>query len=247
MRPVLLAVTLLATVAVGCAGSLAEELPNGFARVRALAPSIREEMRYAGASNFVGRPLAGYQAPACILASGAARALARVQASLAPEGLTLVLYDCYRPRRAVADMLAWSTASAGPHYGRFHPTIDRRKLVALGYIASRSLHSTGTAVDLGLARIDAPVDREALQDDCTAPLARRGSQGALDFGTAFDCFDPKSWTRAPSVTAEAAANRARLVTVMKREGFGNYAREWWHFTYDAGPRPPAADFPVTGE
>ena len=236
--------TLIGAITVSSA-SPAGDLPDGFVRAREVAPTLREDIRYASSNNFVGRPLRGYEAGMCILRAEAARALARVQASLAPHGLGLVMYDCYRPRRAVADMLHWAKAPAGPRFGRFHPAADRRQLVALGYIASRSLHSTGLAVDVGLARLDAPSGSAVLGDDCTAPLASRGDQGALDFGTAFDCFDARSSTKAPGLPAAAAANRRRLVAAMAEQGFSNYPREWWHFTYSGAIRGRAQDFPVT--
>ena len=48
-----------------------------------MAPTIVQEMRYAAADNFTGRPLPGYGAGECVLRRDAAQALARVQAALA--------------------------------------------------------------------------------------------------------------------------------------------------------------------
>ncbi len=223
----------------------ASDLPDGFVRVKEVSPTIREDIRYAGPDNFVGRPLSGYEAGACILRIEAARALARVQESLAGKGLGLVVYDCYRPKRAVADMLRWAQAPSGPRFGPFHPATNRRSLVSRGYVAARSLHSTGLAVDLGLTRLDASRAPVMLRGDCTAPAEIRGSQGALDFGTAFDCFDQRSSTSARGLPAEAAANRRQLIKAMAEQGFTNYPREWWHFSYSKARRGPAQEFPVT--
>ena len=242
MRLVLSAVVLLAA----CATAAADGLPDGFVRIGDVAPTIREDIRYAGSNNFAGRPLKGYEAPVCILREDAAKALARVQAGLTKEGLTLVVYDCYRPVRAVTDILGWSSAKEGPKNRPAFPALDRRKLVSLGYIASKSMHSTGYAVDLGLARID-QAPSAGMAAACTAPVDKRGDQGALDFGTAYDCFDPKSWTRAAGLPPQVAANRARLVKAMQAEGFSNYAREWWHFTYDKHAGARAQDFLVTAK
>lgn len=224
----------------------AGDLPPGFVRLSQVAPTIRQAMRYAGSDNFVGRPLEGYEAPACILRKEAAEALARVQSGIAALHMTLVVYDCYRPLRAVADILAWAKAADGPEHGPQFPVEARSKLVALGYIAAHSQHSTGTAVDLGLADLDRPPIQARPGADCTSPIAKRGDAGALDFGTAFDCFDPKSATHAAGISAEAAANRTLLVRAMEAQGFSNYAREWWHFGY-ALKGAKAANFPVTAE
>ena len=236
---------LLALVAIPCAR--AAELPAGFVRLSEVAPTIRQDMRYAGNDNFVGRPLKGYEAPVCILRREAAEALARVQARLAEEKRTLIVYDCYRPVRAVTDILNWAKARQGPLHGPAFPVAERTRLVALGYIASKSLHSTGTAVDLGMAGIDQPVTPKTPGASCTAALDQRGDQGGLDFGTSFDCFDPKSATRAAGIPSPAAANRALLVKTMQTEGFSNYAREWWHFSFNGAAGAKAADFPVTAQ
>ncbi len=74
------------------------DLPQGFVYLRDVAPTIRQDMRYYGSHNFTGRPIPGYLAPECILTAPAARALAAVQADLAASNLSLVVYDCYRPR-----------------------------------------------------------------------------------------------------------------------------------------------------
>lgn len=237
---------LLVLLLVSASPARAGDLPPGFVRLAQVAPSIRQAMRYAGSDNFAGRPLKGYEAPACILRQEAAEALARVQAGLEAERKTLVVYDCYRPQRAVADILAWAKAPGGPQHGPQFPVESRSKLVAHGYIASHSQHSTGTAVDLGLAALDQPATPGRPGAACTAPIEERGDGGGLDFGTTYDCFDPKSATRAAGIPATAAANRALLVKVMQAQGFSNYAREWWHFGY-ALKGAKAEDFPVTAQ
>jgi D-alanyl-D-alanine dipeptidase len=225
--------------------SSAGELPAGFVHLAAVAPTIREDIRYAGSQNFVGSPLAGYSAPVCILRKEAAEALARVQKDLEPDGLTLVVFDCYRPARAVTDMLAWARARNAPQRGPQYPRIDRRNLVSLGYIAVRSQHSTGTAVDLALARIGQTIRPGGVGASCIDPVEKRGDQGTLDFGTAFDCFDDRSWTRSGAIPRESAANRLRLVRVMIAHGFANYYREWWHFGFSSAGRAAVHDFPVS--
>lgn len=88
-------------------------------------------------------------------------------------------------------------------------------LVRDGYISDRSRHNLGVAVDLTL------VDRHSGQE--------------LDMGTPFDTFAAAAHTA--NATGAVAANRGRLVAAMARAGFMNYAREWWHVSYDvAAPR-----------
>jgi D-alanyl-D-alanine dipeptidase len=61
---------LAAIFAAGCLANAAAQtpkLPAGFVYLRDIDPTIIQDMRYAGANNFVGRPLRGYQAGECVV------------------------------------------------------------------------------------------------------------------------------------------------------------------------------------
>lgn len=130
--------------------AMAGDLPAGFVYLRDVAPTIAQDMRYAGYDNFTGRPLPGYQAPECVLRRAAAQALARVQADLARRQLSLKTYDCYRPTRAVRAFRRWANDARSGGSKRFYPHISKYELFARGYIASHSRHSAGATVDLTL-------------------------------------------------------------------------------------------------
>jgi D-alanyl-D-alanine dipeptidase len=217
-----LAAALFATLSAPLA---AQERPSTFVDAATIVPGLVVEMRYAGAHNFVGRPIEGYEAARCLLTRPAAEALAGVAADLAPRGLVIKAFDCYRPTRAVANFERWArdigdTAAKA----EFYPDVDKRTLFQNGYISSRSGHSRGSTIDLTLARADG---RE------------------LDMGTPFDFFSPRSWPASASVSGEAKANRTLLAAAMRRGGFRPYDREWWHFTLSHEPFPDTYfDFPV---
>lgn len=224
-------------------------LPIGFVALRAIDPSIRQDMRYAGANNFVGRPLTGYDAAECILRRPAAVALKRVQADLARQKLSLKIYDCYRPTRAVAAMARWAhDATAAPDTSRFYPGLKKDRLFSLGYIADHSAHSRGVAVDLTVVPTDVPppppFDANARYGSCAGPAAARAPDDSLDMGTGFDCFDGRSHTRAASITPEQRAHRQVLLDAMAAHGFKNYWREWWHFAYPAADTRTEYDFAI---
>ncbi len=80
----------------------------GFVDAASVVPGLLVDMRYYGSANFVGRRIAGYDAPVCLLSSQAAAALKDAQARLQSFGLGLKVFDCYRPRRAVADFVGWA-------------------------------------------------------------------------------------------------------------------------------------------
>ncbi|WP_231118153.1 M15 family metallopeptidase [Lysobacter silvisoli] len=200
----------------------------GMVELRSLVPDLAYDIRYAGSRNFTGRPVAGYLAPRCYLLRPVAEALQRVEASLREQGLSLLIYDCYRPMQAVADFVAWagdpgeqSTKAA------YYPNLDKRELLG-DYIAPTSGHSRGATLDLTLQRCDA---------------GRRCAP--LDMGTSYDYFDPSAHTDWPGATPQQRANRQRLLQAMAREGFANYPLEWWHYTYKPEPTPDTAyDFPL---
>jgi D-alanyl-D-alanine dipeptidase len=120
---------------------------------------------------------------------------------------------------------------------RFYPKLQKNTLFGSGYIASRSAHSTGTAIDLTLVeRPPAEVarfDPAATYGACTDPVEKRSPDNSLDMGTGYDCFDVTSSTWSGGISGEQHRRRQQFVSAMRRRGFSNYHREWWHFTYGA--------------
>lgn len=234
-----------ALVLLAVAAQAASPLPPDFVYLRDIDPSIGQDIRYATARNFTGRPLPGYGAAECVLRQDAALALKRVQDDLRGSGLSLKVYDCYRPQRAVNAMARWAAAPEDDTTRRFYPRLDKHRLFAEGWIAARSRHSTGTAVDLTLVPLGSVPPRVDLRDplgDCDT--AQRAPDNSLDMGTGFDCFSAGSYTRSGAIGGLARDNRARLVAEMSRHGFRNYFREWWHFEFRGGAAPAIYDVPI---
>jgi zinc D-Ala-D-Ala dipeptidase len=227
----------------------AQPLPGGFVLLRDVDPTIIQDIRYAGSNNFVGRPLRGYEAGKCVVKRAVGLALQRVQQELAPQKLSLKMLDCYRPARAVADMVAWSRdGRETPAQKRYNPAFSKKDLFRLGYIAEHSGHSTGAALDLTL--VDLQADNSGAFDpgkayaDCTAPASARAPEASVDMGTGYDCCDVKAHTAARSITPAQRRWRNLLVAAMGKQGFVNYSKEWWHFSLPGAGRP-AYDFPIS--
>ena len=165
--------------------------------VRSVDSTILVDARYAGANNFTGARLPGYDAPRALLRREVAAALARVQARLRTGGLGLLVFDGYRPVRATLAMVDWAERTG------------RADLLDDGYIARKSRHNQGVAVDLTL------VDPAS------------GTQ--LDMGTPFDTFSEAAHTA--NAAGRVLRYRQILVRAMQAEGFANYEKEWWHFSY----------------
>ena len=231
------------------AASAPSGLPAGFVYLDDIDPTIVQDIRYAGALNFVGRPIAGYEAAECVLTEKAARALAKVQAQLAAKALSLIVWDCYRPTRATTDFIHWTKDEYDTKMkAEFYPRIDKSQIFARGYLSTRSAHSRGSTVDLGIAPRGAKIphrDQAAKLVSCIAGNSVRFADGALDFGTGYDCMDELSATTHPGVSAEARRNRLMLHDLMVASGFKPYRREWWHFELIDEPFPSQSfDFPI---
>jgi len=219
--------------------------PSGFVDLAQIAPTIVVQMRYAGGQNFLGRPVRGYAAPHCWLSRPAAEALARVAQDLAGRALGLMVYDCYRPQRAVDDFVAWARSredDGDAARRRHYPAVPKAELFHRGYIALRSGHTRGSTVDLTLIALSgAAADAGAVfqePDDCRIGNGTpTEADGSLEMGTAFDCFDERAHVDGAGISPEARHNRQLLRQAMLRRGFSPYAKEWWHFTLTAEPFP----------
>lgn len=216
--------------------------PTGFVRLSEVAPDIVQEIRYHGEHNFLGRPVAGYEAPECWLTQQAAEALARVQKAALEQDYSLKVYDCYRPQRAVDDFVAWAQdPSDDTTRAEFYPRLEKDVLFPQGYILEKSGHSRGSTVDVTLVPIGAGVSPTWTvgdpQVDCAKPRPPRFADTSIDMGTGFDCFDPRSAIVSDKVTDKQQGNRDVLYTAMVDEGFTNLPEEWWHYTLDDEPYP----------
>ena len=239
---------LLGVPTIGQAKKAPTNLPSGFFYLRDIAPTVLQDMRYASSNNFTGEKLSGYQAPECILRLAVAKALLQIQMALEPSGYSLKVYDCYRPDRSVRAFARWARDLKDLSTKDYYPRISKSSLFKRGYIARRSTHSRGSAIDLTLVRLpaapQADFDPRAKRTACNAPN-RANRDNSVDMGTAFDCFDVLSHTNHRDINGTARANRHRLRRVMKRFGFANYHKEWWHYSYKKRAYPRTYhDFPI---
>ncbi len=186
-------------------------LPSQFVYLKDEIPSIREDIRYAGSRNFVGCPVDGYAAPRAVLRREAAQALKAAAAAFEKQGLYLLVYDAYRPQRAVDHFVRWAQDESDIKMkAEFYPTLDKSELFPKGYIAVRSGHSRGMTVDLTLT-------------DAQGHL--------LDMGGEFDWFSKISSHDYEDLTPAQKANRLLLKGGMEAAGFEAYSEEWWHYTF----------------
>jgi D-alanyl-D-alanine dipeptidase len=212
------------------------EAPPDFVSLADVDPTILLDIRYATPHNFTGDPVDGYRAPMCLLTRPAAEALRRAQRAFLDVGFTLKVYDCYRPQRAVNDFVRWANNPIDQRMKtEFYPRVDKSRLFADGYIADKSGHSRGSTVDLTLVALP-PLETPPYSPgqplvDCAAPQPQRFGDNTIDMGTGYDCFDTLAHTLDPRVQGVQLKNRLSLKDGLEAQGFENYDKEWWHFTF----------------
>lgn len=200
---------------------------SGFVLVSEAIPDVLLDIRYHSTYNFVGQRIDGYDEPVALLTREAATALLLVSNDLRKKGLRLVIYDCYRPQRAVDHFVRWAANLQDDRMKPvFYPDVDKADLFDKGFIARRSGHSRGSTVDL------------TLLDEKTGQL--------LDMGGPFDFFGERSHPGYAGVTPAQHASRMLLQDAMVQRGFRPLSTEWWHFTLVNEPYPDTFfDFPVS--
>lgn len=193
-------------------------MKNGFVFVDDVVSGIRWDAKYATWDNFTGKPVDGYLANRIVGTIALCAALQRAQDEAAGLGFGVVLWDGYRPQRAVECFLRWSRQPEDDRTKlRHYPNIARSEMVELGYVAAKSGHSRGSTVDL------------TLYDLTTRELAPMGGD--------HDLMDEVSHHGARGITQDEARNRQRLRSVMEACGFCAYECEWWHYTLKDEPYP----------
>ncbi len=131
-------------------------LQNGFADLAALDPTIRLDIRYATADNFTKSKI--YDCARCLLRPEAAEAIVKANKSVKNKGLTLVMFDCYRPR---------------PYQQRLWDKVPDPNYVTPP--TKGSMHSRGAAVDLSI------VDAQGKELDMGTPYDFFGEKAHTDF------------------------------------------------------------------
>ncbi len=204
----------------------AQHFPSTFVDLKKEIPSLVLDIRYHGSHNFLGKPVHGYVKPKAIATKEAAAALKKVQLELQSEGLGLKIFDAYRPQQAVNHFKSWALVLDDTLAKKeFYPTVNKRDLFKLGYIAEKSGHSRGSTIDLNIIHLK--------------------TKQELDMGTPFDFFGEKSHHQYQQLSNIQKENRAKLKSIMEKHGFKSYAEEWWHYTLQNEPfKDQYFDFPV---
>ncbi|MDP4219417.1 MAG: M15 family metallopeptidase [Bacteroidota bacterium] len=164
-------------------------------------PNVKLDKRYACTNNFC-REILDTNKYSCSLHPIAAEKFLKACQILAQEepGWKFIVYDAFRPISVQRKLYEHVKGTPKAHYVAY-PTYG--------------IHCYGFAIDLSLV------------DNTGTPI---------DMGTEFDDFselaEPRfevKFMKAGKLTKEQYANRLLLRSVMKRAGFHQLQREWWHY------------------
>ena len=187
---------------------------SDFAEIGSVIDDAAFDIRYYSPNNFTGNKIDGYKAPRAYLTKEALAALKKAADDLREQGYRLLIWDSYRPQKAVDNFVRWINDTEDDGDKTFYPDIEKSNLLAGNYIMAKSGHTRGSTVDLTIIKKDG---------------------GFVDMGGTFDLFSEVSHPDYQDLTEEQKNNRQILRDAMVKAGFNPIESEWWHFTLKDEP------------
>ena len=187
-----------------------------FAPIYTVIDDAAFDIRYYSSNNFTGKRIDGYKAPVAYMTKESLKALSVAAEDLRNQGYRLLIWDSYRPQKAVDNFVRWINDPNDDGDKSFYPTLKKSDLLKGQYIMAKSGHTRGSTVDLTLIKKDGSF---------------------VDMGGTFDLFSEISHPDYKKITREQKKNRKILHDAMIKAGFKGIDSEWWHFTLDNEPYP----------
>ena len=189
---------------------------SGFAPVSSVIDDAAYDIRYYSSNNFTGNRIRGYKAPIAYMTKESLKALESAAQDLRKQGYRLLIWDTYRPQKAVDNFVEWINNDKDQGDKSFYPDLKKSDLLQGNYIAEKSGHTRGSTVDLTLIKKDGSF---------------------VDMGGAFDLFSEISHPDYKKLTKNQKKNRKILHDAMIKAGFMGIDSEWWHYTLKNEPYP----------
>ena len=189
---------------------------SGFAPVYSVIDDAVYDIRYYSPYNFTGNKIQGYKAPVAYMTKEALDALSVAADDLRQQGYRLLIWDTYRPQKAVDNFVKWINDPEDEGNKTFYPKLKKSDLLKGNYIMEKSGHTRGSTIDLTI-------------------IKRDGS--FVDMGGTFDLFSEISHPDYKKLTKEQKNNRKILHNAMIKAGFKEIDSEWWHYTLKNEPYP----------
>ena len=187
---------------------------SDFQKVSDVIYDAAYDIRYYSDNNFTGHRINGYNAPLAYMTKESLKALSIAAEDLRKQGYRLLIWDTYRPQKAVDDFVEWINNPNNPGDKTFYPKLEKSQLLEGQYIMAKSGHSRGSTIDLTIIKKDGSF---------------------VDMGGTFDLFSEISHPDYKKLTREQKQNRKILHDAMIKAGFKGIDSEWWHFTLKDEP------------
>lgn len=187
---------------------------SDFAEISTMIDDAAYDIRYYSSNNFTGKRINGYKAPRAYMTKEGLKALSIAAEDLRNQGYRLLIWDSYRPQKAVDNFVVWINNPNDEGDKSFYPELQKSDLVKGGYIATKSSHTRGSTVDLTIIKKDGSF---------------------VDMGGTFDLFSEISHPDYKKITRVQKKNRKILHDAMIKAGFSGIDSEWWHFTLKNEP------------
>ncbi len=189
---------------------------SDFVPVSSVIYDAAYDIRYYSDNNFTGGRIRGYNAPVAYMTKKSLNALSVAAEILRKQGYRVLIWDTYRPQKAVDNFVEWINSPENIGDKSFYPNLKKSDLLEGNYIMSKSGHSRGSTVDLTIIKKDGSF---------------------VDMGGTFDLFSEVSHPDYKKLTRQQKKNRAILKNAMEQAGFNGIDSEWWHFTLKNEPYP----------
>ena len=214
MKKILVALLIFVLSSTFALAETISEDKSDFALISSAIDDAAFDIRYYSPNNFTGNKIDGYKAPRAYMTKEALAALSKAAEDLRAQGYRLLIWDAYRPQKAVDNFVRWINDPEDEGDKSFYPDLQKSDLLAGQYIMAKSGHTRGSTVDLTIIKKDG---------------------GFVDMGGTFDLFSEVSHPDYQNLTDEQKNNRRILRDAMVNAGFNPLDSEWWHFTLKDEP------------
>ena len=214
MKKLIITLILIVGTTFSVRAEIISEDKSDFAEISSVINDAAYDIRYYSANNFTGNPIQGYKAPRAYMTKAALAALAEAAKDLRTQGYRLLIWDSYRPQKAVDNFVTWINDPIDMGDKSFYPDLQKSDLLSGNYVMAKSGHTRGSTVDLTIIKKDG---------------------GFVDMGGTFDLFSEVSHPDYQQLTNEQKKNRQILHDAMIKAGFNGIDSEWWHFTLKDEP------------
>jgi D-alanyl-D-alanine dipeptidase len=192
------------------------QLPEGFCYIKDYTPEVEYDIRFYGSDNIMGRQANEYYSPIGIASIEMARMLDKASLLLKEQGLTLLVYDSYRPQTTVNAIVDWlNDENDNAAKSKYYPYTEKSEMIDM-FFEAKSPYPRGAAVDVSI------LDSEGKE---------------LDMGTLYQYIDETSSFSYTELTDKQYNNRELLRDVMIQAGLTPNDTFWWSFYIEDEPFP----------